>query len=383
MKRLRLIAALLFIAPAIAQVRDGATDFESTKHFGEAIARAFNERDAKAMDSLIDLRSLAMRAAKAQGLSPAGQDKYVRDVESAGSADMIANYMTKLNSTRGTALFMRATNEREARALVRLDFGEQGFDYLEYVVETMQRRVRAVDWFQLSTGELASVTMGGVSQMFTTKDAGVLKRLFGVRQIDQATIDNMSRIGELQRQMKYAEALALMKKLPDPIANSRYMLAKQGSFARASRREDEYTRILSKLAERYSDDPASAFLLIDHYFTVKDLPGLLKAFDTIEKRVGVDGVTRHLRAAAYCQAEEFATCLKYADESARLEPDRMDGYDLRAAALVGLGRFADAVAQYRAIEKQFGLTFTREIFAGDPAYSSFIASQAFKNWLPR
>jgi tetratricopeptide (TPR) repeat protein len=219
--------------------------------------------------------------------------------------------------------------------------------------------------------------------MFTTEDAGMLKRLFGVEQIDRGAIDKLRRIGELQRQSKYAEALTLLKQLPEPIANSRIMLTMQASMAAASKQDDEYNRVLSKLAARYSDDPGTALILFDYYYAMKDLPRLLKAIDTMEKRVGVDGVTRNWHAAAYCMAIEFATCLKYAEESARLEPDRVAAYDMRATALVGLGRHADAVAQYRAIEKQFGLTFTREIFAGDPAYSSFIASQAFKNWLPR
>jgi hypothetical protein len=78
---------------------------------------------------------------------------------------------------------------------------------------------------------------------------------------------------------------------------------------------------------------------------------------------------------------DFPNALKYADESIKLEPDRVGGHDIRASVLVGLGRHQDAVTEYQGLEKNFGLQFTREVFTDDPAFAQFVASAPFKAWL--
>ena len=383
MKKLLVIATLLFATCASAQVREGATAREATARFGETIARALNERDDQAFASLIDLRSLAVRSSKVLELNAGDQESYVRGVETVGLQRMIAGYFQTMNASNGAAQFMRVTNTTPARALVRLDLGANGFDYLEYVVETREGRTRAVDWFQLSSGELISVTMGGIAQLFTSGDPGLVGRLFNVEKVDQTAVTKLRKIGELQRAGKYAEALAALQQLPPQFANARIMLSMQASMALLAKDDDAYSRVLAKLAEKYSDDPAAAFKLVDHYLLQKDLPNTLKAIDTMEKRVGVDGVTNYLRAAAYIVSDDFGSGLKYAEQSIKLEPDRMNGYDMRASALVGLGRFPEAVDQYRDIEKRFEVQLTRQIFEEDPKFAKFVASPAFKSWLPR
>jgi hypothetical protein len=379
MKRLLVLAMSLFVTGATAQQ---PAEQPAAARFGEAIAQAFNDRDEKALGSLIDLRGLGIRAAKVQGLPPRQQEQFVRGAESAGMSRIAASYFQTMNASQGSAQFMRVTNTSPERVLIRLDLGENGVDYLEYVVESREGRTRAVDWFQLSTGELMSVTIGGIAQMFTSEDSSLLGRLLGVEQVDKESMGKLHKVGNLQRSGKYAEALALLRTLPDPIASSRLMLSAQASMAALSKQDAEYSRVLAKLAEKYSDDPATAFKLVDHYFFVKDRPKLLKALDTMERRVGVDGVTSHLRAAAHIVTGDPASGLKFADEAIRLEPDRLAGYDIRASALVGLGRFADAISQYRDIEKRFEIEFTRDVFENDPLFAKFVASPAFRRWFP-
>ena len=375
-------AALLFATCASAQIADRTSDRETARKFGVAVTAALNERDEKAMLQLLDIHGLALRAGKVQGLDGATLQRFTAGFEK-GAAQMHAAYFQKLEISNGTAVFMRVTDTRPARALVRFDLGNDGTDYMEFVLETRDGRTRAVDWFQLSTGELLSVTAGGFGQMLTTTDTGLLARLFATDRVDASTLQYLKRAGELQRAGKFAEALIEVKKLPEPIRHARAMLIFQSSLALLSKNDAEYTAILAKLAERYADDPATAFMLIDHYFTKKDVSNMLKALDTMEKRVGIDGVTRNLRAAAYYSAGDYANTLKQADEAIRVEPTFMSGYDTRASALVGLGRYADAVAQYKDLEQRFDLQFSREAFTGDATFAKFVASPAFREWLPK
>jgi tetratricopeptide (TPR) repeat protein len=383
MKTFAWLATLLFATAGFAQISGSSTEREAARRFGESIATAFNERDQKLMSSLIDVRAFALRTAKIQGMKPGEQEQFATALEKTGLSKVYAGYFQSMDASNGSARFLRATETRPARALVRLDLGVNGNDYLEFVLETREQRTRAVDWFVLSSGELVSVTIGSVAQMFTTSDTGLLERMFGTDRVDMNSLARLRKAGEFQRAGKYAEALSELRQLPEAMANSRTLLSAQASMAQMSKNDAEYTRVLAKLAEKYSDDPATAFKLIDHYFTIKDRPKMLAALDTMEKRVGADGVTRNLRAAAYFSTEDYANTLKYADEAIQLEPDLMSGQDTRASALVGLTRYGDAIAQYKGVEKQFGLEFTRDVFESDPFFAKFVASAAFRDWLPK
>ena len=124
-------------------------------------------------------------------------------------------------------------------------------------------------------------------------------------------------------------------------------------------------------------------MLIDYHFKRQNTPKVLGAIDIMERRVGVDGVTRMLRANAYMLSNDIANALKYAHEAVALEPDLLTAQDSRATLLVRLARFEDAIAAYRAMETQFGFKFTRDVFLEDPTFAPLVASPAFKAWLPK
>jgi len=382
MKRMMLAAVLLFTGAAFSQARDDAAERAAVARFGADIAAAFNARDPRAMQSLIDVRALGTRAAKFLALKSTEQADFVRGFETNASSQLTGAFIRMLEASEGSAKFMRVTDTVPARALLRMDMGDNGFDYLEFVVDTHGKRPRTVDWFRLSSGELMSVTLGGIGQLYTTEDPGLLGRLFGVDRVEHSTVKKLRQAGDFHRQGKYAEVLAVLRELPEPVANSRIMLTSQATMAVLSKQESEYARILATLARKYSNEPSTAFMLIDHYFNEKDLPHMLESIDTVEKRVGMDGVTRLLRGSAYFVAEDFNQALKHIDEAIKLEPDRLAAFDSRATTLVRLGRFDDAVAQFRGMEQQFSLRFTRENF-GTAEFAKFTASRQFEAWLPQ
>jgi len=377
------VATLLFATCVSAQVVDPGKHRAAAQRFGTEVARALNERDKASLARLLDFHGLAQRAAQVQGLNGKDEQDYIKGVESVGVERLIQSYFQALDSSQGTVKFMRVTDAVPARSLVRLDLGDRGFNYFEYVLSTSaDGRTRAVDWYQVSTGELMSVTIGGVSQLFMASNRGMLERLLGGAKVDEATLAKLHRIGELQRAGKPAEALQLLKQLPDPLGSTRILLAARASMASFAQLPDEYDAALAKMAEKYANDPAASFMLIDYYFKREDTPQVLKALGILEQRVGIDGITSQLRANTYLFADDFTNALKYADDSIRLEPDRVEGHDTRATILVQMKRYTDAVDAYRAMEKQFDLAFTREVFA-DPIFAPFVASKPFQAWLPK
>ena len=376
--------AVLFATCASAQTDNAAQRRATAEAFGKEITRAFNERDRKALNSLIDLHALALRAAQYQELSTRDEQAFVRGAETKGLEPLIATYFRALDTSQGSVKFVRVTTQTPPRSLVRFDLGDQGFNYAEYVLHTdATGRTRAVDWFQLTTGDLMSITLGGVGQIFTSANANMLERLFGGEKIDRSVIANLTRVGELYRTGKYAEALTILKNMPEPLASSRFILSARATAASYANLTDEYDAALAKMAAHHADDPAATFMLIDYHFKRQDTPKVLKSLDTMERRVGVDGVTRMLRSNAYTLANDLANALKYADEAVALEPDLLLAQDTRATLLVRLARFKEAVAAYRDMETRFGIQFTREIFTADPTFEPLVASAPFKAWLPK
>jgi tetratricopeptide (TPR) repeat protein len=378
------LVTLLFATCAAAQTNSTAQRRTAADSFGNEIARAFNERDSKALNSLIDLHALALRAAQYQELGSDAEQAFVRGAGIEGPPAADRDLLPRPRHQQGHVKFMRVTTQTPPRSLVRFDLGAQGFNYAEYVLHTdATGRTRAVDWYQLTTGDLMSVTLGGVGQLFTNASPGLLERMFGGEAINRDLIANLTRVGELYRSGKYAEALEILKKLPEPVASSRFILSARATAASYANLADEYDAALAKLAAKHSDDPATTFMLIDYHFKRQNTPKVLGAIDVMERRVGVDGVTRMLRANAYMLSNDIANALKYADEAVALEPDLLTAQDTRATLLVRLARFEDAIAAYRAMETQFGFKFTRDVFLEDPTFAPLVASPAFKAWLPK
>ncbi len=378
-----LFAALAFAGPAFAQTAAPDKQRAAAERFGNDIARAFNERDAKALAALIDFHALAVKSAELQELSDANEKAFAQGLESAGFSKLSEAYFRGLDAGKGTVQFMRVTDSASPRSLIRFDMGDQGFNYLEFVLRTNEKgQTRTIDWYQLNTGELMSVTLASAGQLFGS-NTSFLERMFGGAKIDDATLAKIKKAGELSRAGKYAEALPLFKQLPPPIRDSRIMLLSQATTASMANLPVEYDQAISRMAQLYSDDPAAAFMLMDYHFLRKNTPEVLKSLNAMEKRVGRDGVTCLLRANAYLLTNDFVNGLKHTEESIRLEPERLSAHDTRATILVHLERYQDAVDAYRGMETDFGLQFTRDVFLGDATFAKLVDSKPFRAWLPK
>ena len=382
-----MLASLALSPLAAAQVQVGVVEEHAAaaEAFGREMTRVLNEGDAGALADLFDAKTLARRAAARATEDPKARESYERDVVEVGVPKMIADQFMILEKSKGRAVFLRATRTHPARPLIRLDLKDLGFDYLEFLIARgADGRYRAIDCFTLSTGELVSATMGGIGRLFIEPEAGFLERLLGTKVGPSKALAAKLRLaGELQRASKFAEAADVLRDLPDEIANSRHVLLARARLEGISGEHEEYSRSLAQLAARYPDDPSLAFVLLDHYFSRKETDKAIQSIETMEKRIGVDGITSAMKSIAYSNTGRHGDALKFAQEALRLEPQLADAHFAIVDALVGLGNYAEAVRECRTLEKDFGYTFSREGFAAAPQYAGFMQSAAFNAWLPK
>jgi tetratricopeptide (TPR) repeat protein len=351
--------------------------------FGDELARAFTERDEELAASLIDMSGLGARAATSYSDNRREQAAFRNGITKTGPRKMLASLFKALETSDGTVKCMPGPSPREDRALLRFDLGDNGFDYLEAMLEKDAKgRYRVVDWFQLSRGELLSVSLGALGKLMSDPSPQLLQRLFGLTTPDLDMVKKMKLVGDMQRAGKYAEAVAAIDSLPREVAESRIVLSIRLSNASFAQLDDEYKKTLGVLASKHAADPAAAVMLLDYYFYEKQTAKVLESVTAIERRVGVDGLTTLLKANACYNGGDFGKAVTHARESIRLEPDREDPWHALAVSYVGLKKFPEAIQAYETLAADFGYQFERQHFT-DPQFAGFVKSAAFKRWLPK
>lgn len=354
---------------------------------GTQLAAIFNERQADTLGAMLDLDGLGARVAANVYENDKGRTEFVRGfLKSAQSKTLVNDFMGQLDSSEGSsAKFMRVVDRgSESRPLLRFDYGDSGFEYIEFVVRADAKGApRIVDWAPLSSGELYSDVIGRMARILTEPTPGLIKTLLGMQQIDQATLKRMKTISEMRRNGDLRGAFKEMEKLPPEIADSRVILVQRASLASEAGDDDGYRRTLARLEQLHGNDPAAAFMLLDHYFYAKDLPKCLQAISAIESRVGVDGMTQMLRSNIYASSGMHKEAVTYAAKAIDSEPDMSDPYFTLAQSHVALGQFAEAIEVYTTLQDDFGYEFTQEDFAKDAAFDKFVASPQFRKWLRR
>jgi tetratricopeptide (TPR) repeat protein len=375
-------AAVLFIGLCGFAFAEAAN--HTIEQFGEELAQALNDGDRVKLRRLLDLEALGLQVARTLTTNEKEMANFAAGFRKGAMDSLIARTLDVLERTKGSAQFMKVVKRgAELRPLLRLDLGDDGFDYAEYVVRgNAESGYSAVDWYQISTGELISTTVGIASKMLINPDPGWLKSMLGVVEADPDLTSKFRSVGKLEASRKFTEAIAVIESMPKSVAESRVMMVKTVSLAGSSGDQKLYRHALSKLAERHSNDPTTAFLLVDHYVYEGNLEKVLQCIAILEARVGSDGLTELLKANMYYTKSRYDEMIRHAQQAVKNEPERLDGYDTLALGYVSKAQYAKAIETFATMSAKFNLEFTRDDFKDNPAMADFMRSAAFKNWLP-
>ncbi|VUD67313.1 hypothetical protein TDB9533_03730 [Thalassocella blandensis] len=347
----------------------------------DKIVTSINERDPSAYCEAINFKALAQMAAKKM-TDDAGQQKGFVTGFMSKSDNACKQMINTVQSTNGQAKFLRIVRrEGRDRILVRLNLGDSGFDYIEFITRrNSKKQYQAVDWYQLAAGQLMSDTIGSLAKLMIDPDPNFLKKLLGVQQIDKEVFSKIQSLIEYFRSHQYDTAYQAYFKLPSHIRNKRIMIIIGITVASRTNDEEKYKKLLGILAKHYSDEPSAAFMLIDYYFYQKDWKQVLASVDAIESRFGADAMLELLRANVYLVSNDFKKLELHANKAIMMEPDFADPYFSLSSGYINVGRFEDAIRIFDQLVERFGYSFTRDNFQDDALYEEFVKSQAFANW---
>ncbi len=385
MRRILAIGLITLLPLSAAQAIPGKPSVLDLEKLGAQVSVACNERDAATLVEMIDTLTLGNRIAATLFESEKSRKEFALGFSrSATSQEVVRQFFAQLDSAEGSSTkFMKVVKRGdEHRPLVRLDYGSNGFEYIEFVVDRDDRgRLRIIDWATLSGGELYSASVSLVARMAMGPAPGLISSFLGLNHIDQKTVDQMKRIAELRKRRDIKGAYEEMGRLPAELADSRVLLVQRASLASEAGNDEAYRQMLARLEKLHGNDPAAAFMLLDHYFLAGDARKSLGAIDVIESRVGADGLTQLLRANVHSVMGSQADAIASAAEAIRLEPDFTTAYFTLAESQVLVGQFDEAIGVFQQLEADFGYEFSRENFAADERYRKFVESSQFRKWL--
>ncbi|MBV8759253.1 MAG: hypothetical protein JO257_18340 [Deltaproteobacteria bacterium] len=243
-----------------------------------------------------------------------------------------------------------------------------GYDQL--ILEKQGNAVKLVDIYSYTQGDfLANLLVSGMDAM---SDQGIGGSM------DAASALKKSR--ELQKDGKYAEALAVVDALPREVHNSRMVqmarlrIADQLSL-------DAYKQALDELAKLFPNDPSVALVDVDGAFLRGDYTKALADIDTIDAAIGGDPFQDAIRASVYVarnQPGDYEKAAAAAEKAITTEPSLSKGWYARLDVAVKRKQFKLAVETMQHLHDDFGVKLDPDALAKFPDYTDFLASPEYK-----
>lgn len=360
---------------------------KAARSLGVTFVDAINKGDAQAAANAVNTRAFAQRVAASMYTDASQQGSFVNGFMSSGQPmrRVFESYTATLQRTHGSAKLMRVImHAGQPRALVRVDEGNEGIEYLELEVsQDDSGTYRVIDWYQLTRGRMASDNMGALARLMTDPDQSFLHRMFATTSFSPDLAEKFKQISALDRQGKFADALTTLSQLPPEIADSLDVLRMRSAEAARLNNNQEYYHLLDIMAAKYSNDPSAAMALIDYYIKNKQFDKAQAGITIVENRVGSDGMTNMLHSNIAQQAGNYSAAVAYGRKSVELEPDFRRGWYALATSSVLLKDYPGAVSAFQEMQTRFGAKYSRQMFVGKTGWDAFAQSDAFKKWLPQ
>jgi tetratricopeptide (TPR) repeat protein len=237
-----------------------------------------------------------------------------------------------------------------------------------------------VDLFLATSGKLFSVAVGAAAQLLIAPSDSMIRKVLGIKTVDKKLLAEFKQIGTLRREKKYAEAYRLIQGMPEAIRTRRVILDLAIQLSQ-NINDEEYYRQLTLLEQYHGNDPSTAYMLIDHYFSQGDMEKTNHSIDRMIARFGQDGALLNLKASIAFTSGRLAAATELARAAVMLEPDFEDAYWTLVTIYITTSQYQNAVTTMKQLEQQLGYQFQAENFADQEFYAGFVKSRAFSDWL--
>jgi tetratricopeptide (TPR) repeat protein len=379
---LLLLSCFVMMADAEATPKPLAFTQAELDTIGTTFAQAINNQDLDTLNEIFDLNAFARRAAKTVFDKDSDIRGFVKGFSAKGSMHIIRSIFDPAIDQKAHAKYLRTLfNAKEANPLIRLDMEEGGHEYILLTVEKNEHgNLVVVDLFLATSGKKSSVGVGTAVQLLFAPSQSMIKKLFGIKDVDKTLLTQLHEIGKLRREKKYAEAYHLIKGMPLNIRTQRIILDLAIQLSQAID-DKAYYQQLELLEKYHGNDPSAAFMLIDFHFSQGNMDKVIRSIDKAIARYGKDAALLNLKSSTAITFGKHEEALVYAKEAIHIEPDFEDAYWSLVSIYIATKQYTHVVSAFKSIEQNLGYEFMAENFSGDEFYADFVKSQPFSDWL--
>jgi hypothetical protein len=366
---------MLFASSAVAGT--GGTDYE---RFGQSISAALNAGDAKTITRALDKEAILDRAL--DGITQRG--KTVDELRSGlgKGLDQAGALLTRNLSENARTTFVRARSVNgEHHALMRVDLGDKGLNYMDFVLHKDRTgSVKVIDWYDYAQGQLYTDGVRQLIVLMMPQERTLLEKLLRVKGIDQRAAREVMELARLLREQKYAEWLKTYDGLSKDLKKSRVLLISRVLLAGAVGDDGLYRRALRDVHTYLGDDPTLGLVLIDYYFYEEDYDAAQAALTRLAKYTGGDAAIDRLRANISLAAGNYSESMTFAQSAIGQDRAYEDSYWTLLEASVLAKKYETTVGVLRSLEKDFGYDLNPETVRTMEGYEAFADSVAFAKW---
>lgn len=369
------LALMLLSAPAMAG-NSAVKDYEA---FGRQLVEDIKSGDVKAVKKGFNTEELARRVLDGITLKKEDADSLRRGILGA-IAQVPGTIMENFSTARLT--FVRIHKVKGVpNALVRVDFGENGLNYMDMVLQKDHAgHVMIVDWTDYTRGTLYTDTFKQLLVPVLPQEGTILETLFGTGKLTKEE----ARQYTLMLKLSKAQDIKRWKKeyplLPKKIGDNRALLISHVLLMSLSGDQDAYAKALKRLNQHYGKDPTLALTLLDHYFLSEDYAAAHRALKDLSKYTGGDAALDDLRAKVYIMEEKYKSAMKYAEKAVKADSRYDDAYFTLMDTSVYAGQYKKTVKAMERLKSEFGMEFDPTLLETTEGYEKFVASKEYLKW---
>jgi hypothetical protein len=377
-----LIIILFSISILASNISVGiAADDKAYRNFANQIVAEFNQRNTVTFNEAFDVDAFMKEVFK--DLNVKTEQKKAFKKGFAAQADKIgAKLIEFIPEDRYIKLLRVTVEEGGAKAVLRLDFGNNGTGYFEFIFKQLNDdRIKIIDWYDFGTGMKYSESVRQIL-ILTLNDLSLLSRVFNIVKGQKNILENLQALLRERQRGNYEKVCSLYNSLDHDLRRNKVLALFNLDAANLSDNQQLYKDALRNFVEYFGNDPTCSFLLVDHYYLEKKYSKAIDSIDTFIAFIGIeDAALLSIKASVMLEQNRANQSVLFAEKGIRTEAEYEDNYWAALLGYARLNEYSKAVEMCRALENKFSYDFPMEYFQKNEIFQGLIKSKSFIAWM--
>ncbi len=375
-------ALVLYLAfTSLFASQNDINDFESKI---DHIVTGFSSHDPRPFNQSIDAERIIDSVLSGMILSPEWERGFRNGLTIAITTKLGAKLVSQIPAEGYAKLLRIKQEDNQAKALIRLDYGEKGNGYMDmHLVKNKNGKIQIIDWFDYSSGQLYTESVRQLTATLSPTPT-VLGKIFDFTTNRKVKMDAVMEIIQMSKNGQHKNVVNKFLSLDETLRKSRILNIIAIQEANKSSDMDLYRKALANLDRYYGNDPSMAFLLLDYYFFKGKYERAIELVEQLESSIGVeDAGLIGFKANAYFSQGKYQEAIIQSKHAIEIEPAYEMSYFFLINSQISLENFKEATATAKILEQKFGYDMSPASLNDNEAFKDLAKSNEYKQWRSR